>query len=202
MFKKYTWLFPFLSGIVSLIGLLTPVAVFYNYFNIWMWGLVYSRFSGISVEFIHEQPILITGISSSITITLFSIILIITGFFYKKGYFTNSKVSILWISCGIIILICSIISLVSLDFYTYEGYFVSGIWSICNPGFGAIGPILGGVLSIGTGILASKSIIGRIEKPIPISAFAPKKICPYCNNPVSLNATFCSKCGRTLEPEI
>lgn len=202
MLKKYTWVFSFVGGIISIIGVLTPVASFYNYFNIWMWGLVFSRMYGISVEFIKEELILITGISSSIIIFLCSLMLIITGFLYKRGHFDNRKVSKLWISCGIIILISTIVSLITLDFYTYEGYFPSGIWVICDPGFGAIGPILGSILTIGIGIMVSLSKAGRRQKIIPISAVAPKNICPHCGKPVSLNASFCSKCGKTIENNI
>jgi len=155
MLKKYTWVFPLIGGITLIIGILTPIATFYNYFNVWMWGLVVSRLYGLSVEFINEALILNIGIITSIIIALFSVLLIITGYLYKRGYFTNRKISKLWIISGIIIVIVSILPLVTLDFYTYEGNFPSGIWVICDPGFGAIGPILGGVVSTGIGIMIS-----------------------------------------------
>lgn len=198
MLKKYTWVFPFIGGIIPVIGILTPVASFYNYFNVWMWGLVVSRLYGISVEFISEMLILNIGIIASIIIILISLMLIITGYLYKRDYFDNRKISKLWISSGIIILVATIIPLVALDFYTYEGNFPSGIWVICDPGFGAIGPILGSVLTVGIGITVSLSKAGRRQKPFPISVVAPKNLCPHCGKSVSLNATFCSKCGKTI----
>lgn len=199
MLKKYTWVFPLIGGITSIIGVLTPIATFYNYFNVWTWGLVVSRLYGVSVDFINEALVLNIGIISSIIIALFSLVLIITGYLYKRGYFKNRKISKLWISSGIIIIIVTIIPLVTLDFYTYEGNFPSGIWVICDPGFGAIGPILGGVASVGIGIMVSLSRAGRREKPIPISVIAPKNLCPHCGKLISLNATFCSNCGKTIE---
>ncbi|MFX1552138.1 MAG: zinc ribbon domain-containing protein [Promethearchaeota archaeon] len=199
MLKKYTWLFPFIGGIISIIGLLTPIATFYNYFNIWMWGLVVSRLYGISVEFINDMLIINLGIISSTIIFLISLSLIITGYLYKRGYFDDKKLSKLWVISGIIIMSVAIMQIVALDFYTYEGNFPSGIWLICDPGFGAVGPILGGVLNIGIGIMVSSSIAGRKQRSIPLSVVAPKGICPYCGKPISLNASFCSKCGKTIE---
>jgi hypothetical protein len=202
MLKKHTWVFPFLGGLISIIGLLTPIASLYNFFNVWMWGLVVSRLFGISVEFISDMLIINIGIISSIIIALISLTLIITGYLYKKDHFDNRRISKLWMCSGIIIIIATIMPLVALDFYTYEGNFPSGIWVICDPGFGAIGPILGGALTIGIGIMVSISKAGRKQKLIPVSVLAPKSICPYCGKPISLNASFCSKCGKTIKNNI
>lgn len=196
--KKYTWLFPFIGGFITIIGLLTPIANFMNLFQIWMWGLVISRFYDFSVEFINDTIILNIGILSSIILMIFSFILIVTGYFYKRGYFDNYKISKIWIGCGIIVLIATIIPLVALDFYYSEWFYTVGIWVYCDPGFGAFGPIIGAVLSIGIGVMVLSSRAGRKQTPIPISVAAPKNVCPHCGKPVSLNATFCSNCGRTI----
>lgn len=202
MLKNYTWVFPIVGGIISIIGVLTPLATFYNYFYIWMWGLVFSRLYGISIEFINNPFIFSIGISTSILIVICSVTLIITGFLYNRSHYTDKKISKLWLSCGFIILICTVISLIIVDFYTYNGMFIYGIWEICDPSFGAIGPILGSVLAIGIGFMVLFSVAGRKEKLIPYSAIAPKKNCPYCGEILSLNATFCRKCGKSIKIDV
>jgi len=199
--KKYTWAFPFFSGIISIIGVLTPVAFSDNYFSIWMWGLIYSRIFGNSIEFMNEKVFLFTGISVSIVITVLALVLIITGYLYRQGYFGERDLGKLWVFCGILILAGTIVSLVSLEFYTYEGYFPYGVWDFLNAGFGAMGPIIASIIAIGTGIFVSVTEReNRMRrKTIPISAIAPKNLCPHCGKSISLNASFCSKCGRTIE---
>ncbi|UCC20200.1 MAG: zinc ribbon domain-containing protein [Promethearchaeota archaeon] len=200
--KKYWWFFPFIGGILTTIGVLTPIASFDTYFSIWMWGLVISRSIGYHIEFIDDETIFITGISAALLIVVCSFVLIITGFLYKRAYFDNRKIGKLWIGCGILILSGTIVSLVSLDFYTYYGFFPYGIWDYLNPGFGAIGPIMGSIIAIGIGAYIAFSETGkrdRQRKVIPISKIAPKSTCPFCGKPISLNASFCSKCGNKIE---
>ena len=197
--KKYTWLFPFLGGIIVIIGLLTPIASYYNYLQIWMWGLIVTRFYGISVEFVNDTLIFNIGIISSIILTIFSLILIITGYLYKRGHFDNNRISKIWISSGIIILTATIIPLITLDFYDYDLYVPMAIWVFCDPGFGAIGPIIGAILAIAIGVMVFYSRAGRRQAPIPVSVVAPKNVCPHCGKPISLNASFCSSCGKTIE---
>ncbi|MBA7538670.1 hypothetical protein ES705_30947 [subsurface metagenome] len=166
-----------------------------------MWGLIHSRISGNSIEFMNEKVFLFTGISVSIVITVLALVLIITGYLYRQGYFGERDLGKLWILCGILILAGTIVSLVSLEFYTYEGYFPYGVWDFLNPGFGAMGPIITSIMAIGTGIFVSVTEReNRIRrKTIPISAIAPKSLCPHCGKSISLNASFCSKCGKTIE---
>ena len=199
IWQKYTWLFPFIGGIITIIGVLTPVASFYSFFQLWMWGLIVIRDYGISVQFITNPIIISIGIVSSIVLMIFSLFLISTGYLYKKGKFENYKISKFWITSGIIILIATIIPLVALDFYAYEPFYIYGIWTFCDPGFGAFGPIIGAVLAIVIGSMVLKSKVGRRETPIPISTMAPKDVCPHCGKPVSLNASFCSSCGKTIK---
>ena len=197
--KKFIWAFPVISGIVAIIGVVTPVASYYNSFSIWIWGLIYSRAPDISFEFIDQKIILIIGISTSITISICSILLIITGYLYKKGNFNDKKIAKLWIICGIFIMTSIIATLISLDFYTYNGNFPYGVWDFLNPGFGAIGTISGSVIAMAIGITVSVSEIERPRRIVPISKLAPKIICPFCENPISLNASFCSKCGNKIK---
>jgi len=199
--KKYTWLFPFFSGIIAGLALLTPVAQFESYFSIWMWGLVNARLIENSLAFIDEQLIFFTGIGTSIAIMIFSLILIITGYLYRQRYFADKDLGKLWIGCGALILTSTIVSCVSLDYYTYDGYFPYGIWSSINPGFGAIGPILASIMAIGSGIFVSVTERNNRmrRKIIPLSTIAPKTLCPHCKKEISLNASFCSGCGKLLE---
>jgi hypothetical protein len=199
IWQKYAWIFPFIGGFVTIIGVLTPVASFFSFFQLWMWGLIIIRDYGISVQFINAPIILSVGIISSILLIGFSLLLISTGYLYKKGKFENYKISKIWIASGIIILIATIIPLVTLDFYTYEPFYFYGIWTFCDPGFGAIGPIIGAILAIVIGGMILRSKAGRREPPIPISTLAPKDVCPHCGKPVSLNANFCSRCGKTIK---
>ncbi len=198
MMKKFIWAFPVISGIVAIVGVVTPVASYYNYFSIWIWGLLYSRMPGISLEFIDQKIILIIGISTSIVISVCSLSLIITGYLYKQGNFDDKKVAKLWIYCGVFIMISIITTLISLDFYTYNGNFPYGVWDFLNPGFGAIGTISGSIIAMGIGVTVSVSGIERIRKIIPIPILAPTMICPFCERPLSLNASFCNKCGNKI----
>ena len=202
--KKYTWTFPFCGGIIAIIGVLTPVAFSDSFFSIWMWGLIYSRILGNSIEFMNEQVFLLTGITLTIVVTVLALVLIITGYLYRKGYLAERNLGKLWAICGIFILAATIVSLVSLEFYTYEGYFPFGVWDFLSAGFGAMGPIIGSILAIGTGIFVSvterEQRIRR--KTIPISAIAPKNLCPHCGKLISLNASFCSKCGKTIDEDM
>ncbi|MBY8983604.1 MAG: zinc ribbon domain-containing protein [Candidatus Lokiarchaeota archaeon] len=202
--KKYTWAFPFTAGIITIIGVLTPVAFSGSYFSIWMWGLIYSRLSINPIDFMNEQVFLLTGISASIIITTLALILIITGYLYRKGYLAERNLGKLWAITGCFIFAATIISLVSLEYYTYEGNFPFGVWDFLNAGFGAMGPIVGSILAIGIGIYVSVTEREKRnrKKIVPISAIAPKNICPHCGKPVSLNASFCSKCGKTIENNV
>ena len=199
--KKYTWAFPFCSGIIAIIGVLTPIAYSNNFFSIWMWGLIYPRFLSNNLEFMDEKVFLFTGISVAIVIMVFALVLIITGNLYRQGYFSERDLGKLWAVSGILILAATIVSLVSLEFYTYEGFFSYGIWTYLDPGFGAMGPIIGSITAIGTGIVISMTEKEhRLKKKSRlITAMAPKNLCPHCGKPVSLNASFCSKCGKTIE---
>jgi hypothetical protein len=198
--KRYTWAFPFCSGIITIIGVLTPVAFSDSIFSVWIWGLIYTKFLGPKLEFMSERVFLITGISVAIVITVFALVLIITGYLYRQGHFSHRDLGKLWAVSGILILTATIVSLVSLEFYTYEGYFIYGIWTYLNAGFGAMGPIIGSITAIGTGIFVSmtEKELRLKKKSRLITAMAPKNICPHCGKPVSLNASFCSKCGKTI----
>ena len=199
--KRYAWAFPFCSGIITIIGVLTPVAFSDSIFSIWIWGLIYSKFPSSNLEFMSEKVFLITGISVAIVITVFAVILIITGYLYRQGYFSERDLGKLWAVSGILILAAAIVSLVSLEFYTYGGYFPYGIWTYLDAGFGAMGPIIGSIVAIGTGVFVSVTEKEQRlkKKSIKISTIAPKNLCPHCGKSVSLNASFCSKCGKTIE---
>ena len=200
--KGYLWLFPIISGILSIIGILTPIAYYESYFDIWMWGLVHARIFDRQPEFIKENLILYTGIVLSLLILLISFALIITGLLFRQGYMDDRKISKAWISFGIVMITSTIISVVSLDYYTYYGYFPYGMWDLLDPGFGAIGPIMSGIIVVIIGIYISTTQLDTRRKrkpPIRIFEVAPKSVCPHCGKPVSLNATFCSRCGNTIE---
>jgi hypothetical protein len=200
--KGYLWLFPLISGIFSLIAISTPIAYYDSSFNIWMWGLIHARIFDREPEFIDEKLILSTGIVLSLIILIISFALIITGLLFRRGYMDDRKISITWISFGVVMIASTIISVVSLDYYTYYGNFPYGMWDLLDPGFGAIGPIMAGItiIIIGIYILTTKMNTMRKRKPpIRIYEAAPKSVCPHCGKAVSLNATFCSKCGKNIE---
>ncbi|MFX0030565.1 MAG: zinc ribbon domain-containing protein [Candidatus Hermodarchaeota archaeon] len=199
--KKYTWAFPFCSGIITIIGVLTPVAFSDSFFSIWIWGLIYSRLMGSQLEFMSEKVFLFTGITVSIIIMVFAVVLFITGYMYRQGYFAGRDIGRLWVASGILILTAIIVSLVSLEFYTYEGFFPYGVWTYLDVGFGALGPIIGSITAIGTGIFVSvtEREVRMKRRAVSVAAIAPKNLCPHCGKPVSLNASFCSKCGKTID---
>jgi len=180
--KRYIWALPFCSAIIAIIGVLTPVAFYENFYSFWMWGLIYNRFPSSKFEFMSENVFFITGLIVAIIITVFALVLIITGYLYRQGYFSHRDFGKLWAISGLVILISTIVSLVSLDYYTYEGSFPLGIWAYLNPGFGAMGPIIGSIIAIGTGIILSVSEkeVRLKKKSKLITAMAPKNLCPHC----------------------
>ncbi len=195
--KQYIWLFPLLSGIIGIIGIITPVASFYGYFNIWLWGLIEI---GVNYDFIMDPFILYFGIINAIVIGIFSIFYIISGYMYNKGHFTNRKIGISWIITGISMIIPLIIYMVLLDHYNHGGLFFFGIWEFFNAGFGVIGPILESILIFGTGIAVLQIERKYREKhpTIKLPKHIPQKMCPHCGKPISINAQFCSKCGKDI----
>ncbi|MHA2009226.1 MAG: zinc ribbon domain-containing protein [Promethearchaeota archaeon] len=199
--KKYTWLFPFLSGILASLALLAPVAFTSSYFSIWMWGLIDDRIIDNSLNFMSDRLFFFTGIGASIAILIFSVLLIVTGQLYHRGSYAYKNFGKIWIICGALILTGTIVSTTSLDYYTYEGFFPYGVWAFINPGFGVVGPILASITAIGSGIFVSATEKGKRARlnVIPISTIAPKSLCPHCGKEISLNASFCSKCGKIID---
>ncbi|MFX1297257.1 MAG: zinc ribbon domain-containing protein [Promethearchaeota archaeon] len=195
--KQYIWLFPLLSGIIGIIGIITPVASFFSYYNIWLWGLIEI---GVYYDFIMDPFILYFGIMNAIVIGIFSIFYIISGYLYKKGHFNNRIIGISWIITGISIIIPLIIYLILLDHYDHGGLFFFGIWGFFDAGFGTIGPILESILISGTGIAVLNIERKHRERhpPIKLPKYIPKEMCPYCGKPISINAQFCSKCGKDI----
>ncbi|MHA2181986.1 MAG: zinc ribbon domain-containing protein, partial [Promethearchaeota archaeon] len=58
------------------------------------------------------------------------------------------------------------------------------------------------LLAIGIGIYvlsASRRQRNISLSRLPISSVVPKSSCPFCGKPISINATFCSKCGQEIE---
>jgi len=201
MMKKYLWTFPLLSGVITIIGVLTPVATFFNEINIWIWGLIDGKYFGFNLEFIENQLILYMGIIISIIIGVISIILIITACLFHNGYFEEKRITKLWIIIGGIILTSIIIHLVALDYYNFRGLLPYGIWELFDAGFGAIGPIIGSILTMGSGItmlIMEKQRQASQPPKIKLPKNIPKSICPHCGRALSLNAKFCRECGKSI----
>jgi hypothetical protein len=189
---------------MSVLGLLTPVASFYRYFNMWMWGLMVARLPDTVVEFNNDGLIFISGISVSVMILVFSLVLIISSYWYHRGFYEYRNFGKLWIISGIVMVAGVIEFVVVMDFYTHHGFFMYGFWSSFTPGFGVTGPFIGSILAISVGIfvhITEKELRMR-KRAVPMSAFAPKSVCPHCRKPVSLNASFCSKCGKLIEEQL
>ncbi|KKK89262.1 hypothetical protein LCGC14_2734860, partial [marine sediment metagenome] len=180
-YAKYIGIVGLIGGILTLLALLTPS--FYasmggikEYF--WMWGLHYGSIPGYGSEisFIptiepveYMLPIFIAGIIPAIIILACSIKLIAISSSIRSGRKDIKTSGNTLIGLGITLIIGSIIFIIGIDitmnnfidylFYDpYDLYFyIPDFWTIYSPGFAIIGPFLGAVLAIISGV-ASKTI--------------------------------------------
>ena len=123
-FKKYSWTFALIGGIIALISFLTPAAcVIYRSpsldvdFSLWMINLYFSnRYEAgihtVRIEFDTPLISLIPSIICSLLITILSIITIITANKYRKGVL-DTKIT--WLVSAILTIIATVIWMIMME---------------------------------------------------------------------------------------
>ena len=133
---------------------------------------------------------------------ILSTVLIITVYKYKCFKVNLKRISTLWIFTGILLLFSSIMSLIWLDFHYFGGTFQYEMFVLFDLGFGVIGPIIGSILTIGTGYWVRSNLLNNYErlktlfrKSVPVLGAE----CSFCNKTVFMNAKFCNRCRNYLK---
>jgi len=142
--KKYLWAIPFISAIFGIIALLTPVA--YQYYGsdslyVWYWAL--NVIPEIGEIWFNDSPLaLIGGILETIVILFAVIVLLYTGLNVRKGLSSLKRMKVLWIICGILLLISPIGYIIGAVIYQ------SNFWEFYFVGFGIISSFIAAGLAI------------------------------------------------------
>jgi hypothetical protein len=200
--KEYLGASPYICGLLGILGVLSPAAFFGYFVYIWNWGLTnYSMLGMFNYSrFISDNPfVLIQGIVVSALIVIISIAFIVSGYRYKHYNTDRYKMGRLWSVGGSVILVGAIFSYIILGSYTWGGELPEGMWAFYTPGFGIIGPVIGSVISIYSGVyLIRFEKQNRIVWPSEILTPDQKSSCPHCAIYLSKHARFCHKCGRDM----
>ena len=176
---KNIWIFPFLGGLISIIGLFTPTAFSYflnedyeltQYF--WMWGLMYGRYyffenfntkrlGGISLS----PEIFVPELIATILILVSASSSIKTALHFRKGERNFSEIKKSWIITGILYIIALIIYVVGMQIgYSLYQQRIGGsplnFWQNYIPNFGIIAPFISGLLVI-VGVILGTVIAGK-----------------------------------------
>ncbi|MEJ2249105.1 MAG: hypothetical protein P8Y70_09015 [Candidatus Lokiarchaeota archaeon] len=214
--KKYMYAFPLVSAILSIIAILTPTAgtdlMGLMMMYIWMWGLFYISIaaippasSGITlIEFTSNYSLLAFSIFCTIIIILSIILLVISTVRLKNG---RNMDTMMIISSTILIAI-SIIYIIGVEIIFSALTAIPGIttgisisiWSILNPSFGIIGPIIAGIVGI-AGALIDKFYVRKLKPEVKESnegLYKERKIQPDVEE---VGKNFCPECGSKLEKE-
>ena len=220
------WVLPLLSGIITIIALITPTAVlivsneYFDYLEIqWMWGLLYYDLKDFltpyflsGFEFITHIPVaIILGIITSITMLCSAILSIVSTSSFRKGSQQFASIKKFWIISGLLQIASGIIYLIGIQisFMIYKlrtsGIFVS-FWENRFPNFGVLAPIVCGVLCI-IGVIVGTKILKRGEVIAPLEQIKQPKLSPLTqvNSDPQLNRTvelsrlnFCPECGYKI----
>lgn len=227
--KNYSWLFPLIGGISTLIGMVLPTATF-SYSGVswswWMWNLTvmsvygYGSVSTYPSEFDFVLPSMIT----TVVISLSAVILLILSYktkkteLSKKGFLIGSILSAA-ITIGGLIFYSSSMQNAFIDGVTIEGeVFPAGyiFWDVFSPNLGIILPVIGAILAI-IGAAVHFSSLKQRENIVyqypPIPTEIPSKIptdvgivkgtfnfCPECGNKLlSSDFSYCTNCGFKLK---
>jgi len=220
--KNYIWIIPLISGIIAIIGILTPM-VYYNltgwengykihsemYF--WIWCLVSMSVSvnGYSIsetEFVSDPVFLTASIITTVIIISVAINLFILAKSIKtkkldKKHFNSSIIS------GITLIFSMIIYMIIIDAIVYngvdmfgDGYSTAGLrfWNDFDIGFGVIAPFLSGFLAIiGAGIF--KYYSKKEVRGIPIKAEIIEGKVIQVKPTIDNNLKFCHSCGAKIK---
>jgi len=170
--KNYIWIIPLISGIIAIIGLLTPMA----YYNItewdegrmhvevyfWIWCLVTmsvsaNGYSMSETNFVSDSTFLFQSLITTVFIVLITInFFILTKSAKTKKLKAENFVKSSLIS-GLLFITVMIFHIIAIDILVYNGidFFGEGassdgihFWKVFDIGFGVIAPFLSGLLVI------------------------------------------------------
>jgi len=167
--RNYIWLAPFIAGLIGIISIFFPAGTGgfagYQEYNFWIWGMwVQTGYTGANTIFLSDI-FLIVGIGCSVLTSIFSIIILITANQIRKNSKSIIDTRVVWIACGILIIIINITWAVIITFMNY-GAILNNLWSdffppsyqyntiiwlFFNFNFGITGPLFSGVLAIAAG---------------------------------------------------
>ncbi len=239
-YSKYIGIIGLFGGIITLLSLLTPsfyVSTMGVQEYYWMWGLYYGRISGYgsNLAFIPTQepaflmlPIFLAGIIPAIIIFIGSVKLIAITNSIRSGRKDIKTSGNTLIGLGITLITGSIIFIIAIDitmnnlieyllYDPYDPYFyIPDFWDIYEPGFAIIGPFLGAVLAIISGV-ASKTIktdvgptkIPEVREFITKTTQTPLQTSIPMSTPTSTptsaptisHINFCPECGQNIIPK-
>ena len=220
--KNYIWIIPLISGIIAIIGLLTPM-VYYNitefgYYGIlkadiywWMWcfvsiSLSANGYSHSENEFVSDSAFLITSITATVIIILVAVNLFVLAKSTKTKkldtkHFNSSIIS------GITLIFTMIIYMIIIDAVVYNGVDIFGqgtssagihFWEEFDIGFGVIAPFLSGILAIiGAGIF--KYYLKQEVEEVPIKTKVVEGEVIQVKTTINNNLKYCHSCGAQIK---
>ncbi|MFW9940949.1 MAG: zinc ribbon domain-containing protein [Candidatus Thorarchaeota archaeon] len=221
--RKYTWVLPIIGAIILIISISTPVMddstvtiddgwdidTYKMPLDIWMVGYYeVGPYDGWVDELADFTDFLIVDLLPFIICFIGLLIGVITGIAAGvSGYRGEFRKNIATIS-GILMITFTLLFIiwVEVDWSPYSGETITYVdeWDDTitvsyqfDPGFGIIGPFIGGAFCIVGGVLQQE------ERVIPIASKRPgvtptlkPKYCPHCGAKVA--GKFCSNCGKSL----
>jgi len=220
--KDYIWVLPLIGGILTLIGLLTPVmyeevAGMGQYY--WLWGLWYldAGIYGTRTRWVFEMdpkeysPYIFFNFFIHFIIFLILAIVITVSAVKARKEGGPQRFEKKWLAQGLALIIIAIIYLIDTEilmdwYYDKIGASIDSYWDIFDPGFAIIAPFLSGSLII-AGAGASKYVSKREVIPIkkksiptvePSMTKEPKgfNYCPECGQRIAYKQSkYCSSCG-------
>ncbi|TFG23660.1 MAG: hypothetical protein EU533_02955 [Promethearchaeota archaeon] len=213
--KNYSWIFPLIGGILTLIGMVSPTATF-SYSGVnwswWMWNLTVMSVIGYGSVSTYPSEIdfILPSMITTVAISLSLVMLLIFSYktkkreISKKGFILGTFPSAA-ITIGVLIYYANAMQIAFIDGVTIEGeVFPAGyiFWDVFSPSFGIILPVLGAILAIiGVGVhlsfLKQREIIGEQYIYTPIPTEIPRKIPIEIGTP-KITFNFCPECGNKL----
>ena len=217
--KNYIWIIPLISGIIAIIGILTPM-VYYNhiadyYYGVlkidiywWIWCFIsvsvsVDGYSDSESRFISDSAFVIPSIITTFIIISIAVnLLILANSTKTKKRDTEIFVKSSLIS-GLLLIGTMIIYMVVIDSVVYQGVDLFGtgittaggsIWNEFDIGFGIIAPFISGFLAIiGAGIFYYRKQEVKIVQVKPI--IDNLKFCHSCGAKIRKSAAYCVYCG-------
>ena len=220
--KNYIWIIPLISGIIAIIGLLTPMVYYnlveYGYYGIlkadiywWMWCLVSMSlsaygYSDSETKFVSDSAFLIPSIITTVIIILVAVNLFILAKSTKTKkldtkHFNSSIIS------GITLIFTMIIYMIVIDAVVYNGVDIFGqgissagvhFWNEFDIGFGIIAPFISGILAIaGAGVF--KYYSKQKDEIIPIKTKVVEEKVIQVKPAIDNDLKFCHSCGAKIK---